>query len=111
MAAPSTYLRIYPLSQPEQEAMENYVKEALVQWYIVPSTSVGSKAGFFFVENKGGGLRTCIDYRGLNQVSVKYPYPLSLVPSAIEQLFNARIFPKLDLRSTYNLIHKKAKAE
>ncbi|KAK3549364.1 hypothetical protein QTP70_035069 [Hemibagrus guttatus] len=61
-------------------------------------------AGFFFVGKKDGGLRPCIDYRGLNTITVRYPYPLPLVPAALEQLRGARFFTKLDLRSTYNLV-------
>lgn len=91
--------RIYPLSAKEQNAMEEYIQEALEQGYIVHSTSPAA-AGFFLVENKDGGLRPCIDYRGLNNISVKYPYPLPLIPAALEQLRSA----KLDLRSAYNLI-------
>lgn len=76
--------------------MEEYIQEALQQGYIVPSTSSGS-AGFFFVEKKGGGLRPCIDYQGLSKISI-------LNPAALEQLRQAKIFTKLDLRSAYNLI-------
>ncbi|KAI2645331.1 Transposon Tf2-6 polyprotein [Labeo rohita] len=68
--------RIFPLSQPESEAMNK----------------------------KDGGLRPCIDYRALNAITVKYRYPLPLVPSALEQLRTAKIYTKLDLRSAYNLI-------
>lgn len=93
---------IYPLSEPEQKAIE-YIQGALRQVYIRSSTSTALVA-FFFVEKKGGGLRPCIDYRGPNQISVKYPYPLPLVPAAVEQLQEAVIFTKLDLRSTYNLV-------
>ncbi|KAK3512014.1 hypothetical protein QTP70_027615 [Hemibagrus guttatus] len=64
-------------------------------------------AGFFFVEKKDGGLRPCIDYRGLNNVMVKFRYPLPLVPAALEQLREAKIYTKLDLRSAYNLIRIK----
>ncbi|XP_053499602.1 uncharacterized protein LOC128619445 [Ictalurus furcatus] len=95
--------RVYPLTVTEQKAMEEYIQEALHQGYIRPSTSPAS-AGFFFVEKKGGGLRPCIDYRGLNQCCVKYRYPLPLVPAALEQLRTATIFTKLDLRSAYNLV-------
>lgn len=72
--------RVYPLSPKEQRPMEVYIKEALAQQYIVTSTSPAS-AGFFFVEKNDGGLRPCTDYRGLNNVLVKYPYPLPLVPN------------------------------
>ncbi|KAI2648707.1 Transposon Tf2-6 polyprotein [Labeo rohita] len=95
--------RIYPLSHPESEAMNNYIQEELAKGFIRPSTSPFS-AGFFFVKKKDGGLRPCIDYRALNDITIKYRYPLPLVPSALEQLRSARFFTKLDLRSAYNLI-------
>ncbi|KAI2663508.1 Transposon Tf2-9 polyprotein [Labeo rohita] len=95
--------RIYPLSHPESEAMNSYIQEELAKGFIRPSTSPFS-AGFFFVKKKDGGLRPCIDYRALNDITIKYRYPLPLVPSALEQLRSARFFTKLDLRSAYNLI-------
>ncbi len=95
--------KIYPLSLPEQKAMEEYIEEALKQGYIISSTSPAASS-FFFVAKKDGGLRPCIDYRKLNKITVKFRYPLSLVPATLEQLRGATIFTKLDLRSTYNLI-------
>ncbi|KAK3519786.1 hypothetical protein QTP70_004949 [Hemibagrus guttatus] len=95
--------RIYPLSLPESKAMEDYIEGALAAGHIWPSTSPAA-AGFFFVGKKDGGLRPCIDYRGLNAITVRYPYPLPLLPAALEQLRGARVFTKLDLRSAYNLV-------
>ncbi len=100
---PVPHGKIYPLSLPEQKAMEEYIEEALKQGCIVPSTSPAASS-FFFVA-KDGGLRPCIDYRKLNEITVKFRYPLPLVPTALEQLRGATIFTKLDLRSAYNLIH------
>ncbi|KAK3566681.1 hypothetical protein QTP86_003194 [Hemibagrus guttatus] len=95
--------RIYPLSLLESKAMEEYIETSLAAGHIRPSTSPAA-AGFFFVGKKDGGLRPCIDYRGLNAVTVRYPYPLPLVPAALEQLRGARVFTKLDLHSAYNLV-------
>ncbi|KAK3544484.1 hypothetical protein QTP86_013146 [Hemibagrus guttatus] len=95
--------QIYPLSLPESKAMEDYIEGALAAGHIRPSTSPAA-AGFFFFEKKDGGLRPCIDYRGLNAITVRYPYPLPLVPAALEQLRGARVFTKLDLQSAYNLV-------
>ncbi len=100
---PVPHGKIYPLSLPEQKAMEEYIEEALKQGYIIPSTSPAASS-FFFVAKKDGGLRPCIDYRKLNEITVKFRYPLPLVPTALEQLRGATIFTKLDLRSAYNLI-------
>ncbi len=83
--------------------MEEYIKEALNQGYIRPSSSPAASS-FFFMGTKDGGLRPCIDYRALNSQTTKLPYPLPLVPAALEELRGARIFSKLDLRSSYNLV-------
>ncbi|KAK3507946.1 hypothetical protein QTP70_005050 [Hemibagrus guttatus] len=88
---------------PHHQAMEEYIESSLAAGHIRPSTSPAA-AGFFFVGKKDGGLRPCIDYRGLNAVTIRYPYPLPLVPAALEQLRGARVFTKLDLRSAYNLV-------
>ncbi len=95
--------RIYPLSIPEHTAMEKYIQEALQQGFIRPSTSPAASS-FFFVAKKDGGLRPCIDYRVLNAHTVKFAYPLPLVPTTLEDLRGASIFTKLDLRSAYNLV-------
>ncbi len=94
---------LYPLSIPEQKAMEEDIHEALQQHFIRPSTSPAASS-FFFVAKKDGVLRPCIDYRHLNSQTVKYRYPLPLVPTALEQLRGASIFSKINLRSAYNLV-------
>ncbi|KAK3539560.1 hypothetical protein QTP70_010231, partial [Hemibagrus guttatus] len=95
--------KIYSLSIPEEKAMEEYINEALSQGYIRPSTSPAASS-FFFVAKKDGGLWPCIDYRALNKITIKFRYPLPLVPSALKHLRGATVFTKLDLRCTYNLI-------
>lgn len=95
--------RLYSLSAPERVAMEKYLKEALDNGFIRPSTSPAG-AGFFFVEKKDGDLRPCIDYRGLNRITIKNRYPLPLMTTAFELLQGATIFTKLDLRNAYHLV-------
>ncbi|KAL0192201.1 hypothetical protein M9458_010497, partial [Cirrhinus mrigala] len=95
--------RIYPLSIPERQVMENYITEALNQGFIRPSTSPAASS-VFFVGKKDGGLRPCIDYRQLNSQIIQQPYPLPLVRAALEELRGSQVFTKLDLRSTYNLV-------
>ncbi|KAL0147890.1 hypothetical protein M9458_056811 [Cirrhinus mrigala] len=94
---------VYPLLIPGQATMEEYVQEAVQQGFIRLSTSPAASS-FFFVANKDGELRPCIDYRALNAQTVKSTYPLPLIPASLEALREARVFTKLDLRSAYNLI-------
>lgn len=98
--------RIFSLSSPERAAMDEYIGEALASGFIRPSSSPAG-AGFFFVGKKDGGLRPCIDYRGLNKITVKNRYPLPLMATAFDLLQGATIFTKLDLRNAYHLVRVK----
>src|SRR2546430_5224651 len=46
-------------------------------------------------------LRLCVDYRGLNSVTIKNRYPLPLVGEIMDRLSKAKVFTKLDLRNAY----------
>uniref|UniRef100_A0A8C5M117 Gypsy retrotransposon integrase-like protein 1 n=1 Tax=Leptobrachium leishanense TaxID=445787 RepID=A0A8C5M117_9ANUR len=95
--------RLYPLSQPELTVLKEYIRENLDKGFIRPSTSPAG-AGIFFVSKKDGGLRPCVDYRELNDITIKNRYPLPLIPELMERLQDATIFTKLDLRGAYNLV-------
>lgn len=95
--------RLYNLSQPERETMERYIKESLAAGIIRPSSSPLG-AGFFFVAKKDKTLRPCIDFRGLNNITIKNKYPLPLINSAFQPLHGATVFSKLDLRNAYHLV-------
>ncbi len=95
--------KLYSLSTPEREAMEKYISDSLAAKIIRPSSSPAG-AGFFFVKERDGSLRPCIDYRGLNDITVKNTYPLPLMSSAFERLQGASFFTKLDLRNAYYLV-------
>ena len=95
--------RLFNLSRPEQESMENYIGESLAAGIIHPALSpVG--AGLFFVSKKDHSLRPCIDYRGLNNITLKNKYSLPLISSAFVPLHGAVVFSKLDLRNAYHLV-------
>jgi len=96
--------RLYSLSAPERVAMETYINNSLAAGIVRPSSSPAG-AGFFFVEKKDKTLRPCIDFWGLNDITIKNRYPLPLISSAFELLQGATIFTKLDLRNAYHLVH------
>jgi hypothetical protein len=75
--------RAYRVSRPELVELKKQIDELLEKGYIRPSTSPWA-APVLFVENKDGTKRMCIDYKALNEVTVKNKYPLP----RIEDLFD-----------------------
>jgi hypothetical protein len=94
---------LYSLSEIELKALDEYIRENLSKGYIQASTSPAG-APILFVKKRDGSLRLCVDYRGLNKVTVKNRYPLPLIGEALDRLGAAFIFTKIDLRSGYNLV-------
>ena len=54
-----------------------------------------------FVEKKDRIQRLCIDYRSLNEVTIKNKYPLPRINDLFDQLEGTCVFSKIDLRSGY----------
>ena len=52
-----------------------------------------------FVKKKDGTMRLCIDYQQLNKVTIKIKYLLSRIDDLFDQLQEASVFSKIDLRS------------
>ena len=87
---------------PSSELVElkKQLDELLRKGYIRPSSSPwGSPA--IFVGKKDGSLRMCIDYRQLNEVTIKNKYPLPRIDDLLDQLSGAKVFSKIDLRTGY----------
>jgi hypothetical protein len=55
-----------------------------------------------FIEKKDKSLRMCVDYRSLNEVTIKNKYPLPRIDDLFDQLKGAKYFSKVDLRSGYH---------
>ncbi|OQD64946.1 hypothetical protein PENANT_c409G07288, partial [Penicillium antarcticum] len=97
---------IYPLSPNELGVLRNYIDEMLAKEWIRPSQSPAG-APIIFVKKKDRSLRLCVDYRGLNNITIKNRYPLPLVSETMDRLSGAKIFTQLDLRDAYHRIRIK----
>nr|GFA50030.1 putative reverse transcriptase domain-containing protein [Tanacetum cinerariifolium] len=56
----------------------------------------------WFVKKKDGSFRMCIDYRELNNLTIKNCYPLPRIDDLFDQLQGSRYLLKVDLRSGYH---------
>ncbi|KAJ1036990.1 hypothetical protein NDA10_000621 [Ustilago hordei] len=94
---------LYLKGPKEMSELRRYLDENLEKGFIRPSKSP-AHSPVLFVPKKDGGLRLCVDYRGLNEITVKNRAPLPLIEEQLFLLRKARIYTKLDLRAAYNLI-------
>lgn len=91
---------IYRLGDSEPENVRGYIKTNLNNGFIRPSTSPAG-ALVLFVKKPNGGLRLCVEYRGLNNITIKNRYPLPLVGEALDRLGSAKQFIQIDLTNVY----------
>jgi len=91
---------IYQLSPVELEVLKNYIDDHLRKGFIRHSQSPCA-APVLFAAKPDGGLRLCVDYRGLNKITIKNRYPLPLIGEILERLGSAKFFTKFDVRDGY----------
>lgn len=83
--------------------MKEHVEAAVACGQLTPSSSpFGSLA--LIVKKKDGTPRVVIDYRALNELTVKDKYPLPLMDELFDRVHGAKFFTKLDLRSGFHQI-------
>jgi hypothetical protein len=96
----------YKMAPVEQVELKRQIDELLAKGFIRPSVSPWA-APVIFVEKKNGTKRLCVDYRGLNQVTIKNNYPLPRIDALLDQLKGAKVFSKIDLQSGYHQLRIK----
>jgi len=101
------YGAIYPLTEKETLALEKYIKEARANGFIRNSKSAFGASVFFVPKKDVNDLRLVVDYRPLNENTIRDSYPLPLINDMLENLSKGKVFSKLDLRSAYNLVRIK----
>lgn len=91
------------LSPPEFAELKRQCTEYLSHGRVQISSSPYA-APIILVRKPDGSMRMCIDYRGLNEYSVRDAYPLPRIDELLEQLRNAAIITHLDLQQGYHQI-------
>jgi len=90
-------------SPAEVEEMRQQVEQLLAHGLIQKSSSPFG-ANILFAKKKDGGLRMCIDYRGLNKVTIPNRFPLPRIDDLVDRLQGAKVFTALDMIAAYHQI-------
>jgi len=94
-------LPYYRLSYEEEAECRRQIEDGLKHGFIRPSNSPwGSPV--LFVKKKDGNLRMCIDFRAVNQLTIKRRTALPRMDELLDRMTGARYYTAIDLRSAYN---------
>jgi hypothetical protein len=94
--------RSYRMPPNELVQLKTQLQDLLRKGFIRPSSSPWGCPAIFV--KKDHTLRMCVDYRPLNEVTIKNKYPLPRIDILFDQLTRARVFSKIDLKSGYHQI-------
>ena len=93
----------YRLSKLEEEECIKQLKQYLDMGHIQHSKSPFG-APVLFVRKPNGTFRFCVDYRALNDQTIKDRYPLPRIDDLLDRLHGATVFSKLDLAQGYHQV-------
>ena len=91
---------IYSLGLVELETLKTCIRTNLANGFIRPSKSL-ARASILFNRKPDRSLRFCVDYWGLNNLTIKNRYLLPLIGESLDQLGQATRFIQLDLTNAY----------
>jgi hypothetical protein len=101
LGTPPILKRPYRMPMNELVELKKQIAELEAKGFIRPSSSLW-EAPILFVEKKDGTQQMCVDYRSLNEVTIKNKYPLPQIEDLFNQMKGASVFSKIDLRSGYH---------
>ncbi|RYE22183.1 MAG: hypothetical protein EOP45_08580, partial [Sphingobacteriaceae bacterium] len=89
------------LSYKEKYEVQKTINELLEQG-IIKSSNSSYASPIVLVRKKNGQLRMCVDYRALNNLTIKDRYPLPLIEDCLEYLGGKTYFSVLDMKNGFH---------
>ena len=100
------YGPIYSLGLVEFETLKTYIKTNLANSFIQPLKSP-VVAPILFVVKPNSSFWLCVNYQGLNNLTIKNRYPLLLIGESLDWLRWAKHFTQLDFTTAYHQMRPK----
>jgi len=93
----------YAMHNMANDAIKKWIDEQLAAGSIRKSNSPCASP-VIVVKKPSGGLRVCVDYRPVNEMTIKNKYPIPLIKETLARMAGKRIFTKLDIIAAFNRI-------
>ncbi len=102
--------RLYPMSTYKLQKMKEYLKENLDKGFITPSKAPDASP-VLFAAKPNGGLRFCVDYRGLNALTKRDRYPIPLIDETLARIIGCKFITKFDIIAAFNKLRMDPESE
>lgn len=97
------FKRPYLISPDELAVLKKHIDDLLANGYARLSTS-RTALPLLIIKKPGGSLRVYIDYRAINEITIKNRYPIPQLREILSRISRARWFTVLDIIAAFNIL-------